>query len=111
VEYSSKIGNVDKVIPQITRIGGNIMNRKMMTKEITKTTVRIAKMQVENGEVKIVKLPEETLVGNVKQETAQKLLNKKFGEPIAILEIFAETTIYEAPVEEFLKIATIRVAE
>jgi hypothetical protein len=40
----------------------------MMTKEITKTTVRIAKMQVENGEVKIVKLPEETLVGNVKQE-------------------------------------------
>jgi hypothetical protein len=28
------------------------MNRKMMTKEITKTTVRIAKMQVENGEVK-----------------------------------------------------------
>jgi hypothetical protein len=87
------------------------MNRKMMTKEITKTTVRIAKMQVENGEVKIVKLPEETLVGNVKQETAQKLLNKKFGEPIAILEIFAETTVYEAPVEEFLKIATIRVAE
>jgi hypothetical protein len=87
------------------------MNRKMMTKEITHTTVRIAAMKVENGEVKIVKLPEETLVGNVKQEVAQKMLNKKYGEPIAILEIFANTTVYELPVEDFLKIATIRVAE
>jgi hypothetical protein len=85
--------------------------RKMMTKEVTKTTVRIAKMQVDNGEVKIVKLPEEILVGNVKQEQAQKMLNKKFGEPIAILEIFAETEIYELPVEDFLKIATLRQPE
>jgi hypothetical protein len=84
------------------------MDRKMMTKEITYTTVRIAKMHVENGEVNIVKLPEETLVGNIRQEAAQKLLNKKFGEPVAILEIFANTTVYELPVEEFLKIATIR---
>jgi hypothetical protein len=84
------------------------MDRKMMTKEITYTTVRIAKMHVENGEVKIVKLPEETLVGNVKQEAAQKMLNRKFGEPVAILEIFSNTTVYELPVEEFLKIATIR---
>jgi hypothetical protein len=90
---------------------GNEMSRKMMYKEITKTTVRLAKLTVENGEPKMEKLPEETLVGNVKQEVAQRQLNKKYGEPIAILEIFAETTVYEAPVEEFLKIATIKVVE
>jgi hypothetical protein len=90
---------------------GNKMSRKMMYKEITKTTVRLAKLTVENGEPKMFKLPEEILVGNVKQEVAQRQLNKKYGEPIAILEIFAETTIYEAPVEEFLKIATIKVVE
>jgi hypothetical protein len=81
---------------------------KMMTKEITKTTVRLAKLTVENGEPKMLKLPEEILLGNVKQEAAQKMLNKKFGEPVAILEIFPETTVYELPVEEFIKIATIR---
>ena len=82
--------------------------RKMMTKEITKTTVKIAKMTVENGEPKIHKLPDEILLGNVTMENAQKQLNKKIGEPVAILEIFPETTVYELPVDEFLKIAAIR---
>ena len=88
-----------------------MMSRKMMTKEITKTTVRIAKLSVVNGEPKMEKLPELILPGNVKQEQAQKLVNKQYGQPIAILEIFAETQIYEASVEDFLKIAKIRQPE
>jgi Cu/Ag efflux protein CusF len=101
VHSSSKLINVDRLLHNLIEREGKLVSRKMMTKEITKTTVRIAKLTVENGEAKMVKLPEETLVGNVKQEAAQKQLNKKYGEPIAILEIFAETTVYEAPVEEF----------
>lgn len=81
---------------------------KMMTKEITKTTVKVAKLTVEHGQPKMHKLPDEILLGNVKQEQAQKLLNKKFDEHIHILEIFAETTVYELPVEEFLKHAKVR---
>jgi hypothetical protein len=99
------------LLHKINRKRGKLVSRKMMYKEITKTTVRLAKLTVENGEPKMEKLPEEILMGNVKQEVAQKQLNKKFGEPVAILEIFAETTVYEAPVEEFLKIATIKVVE
>ena len=111
VPYSSKIGNVDKEhqIYQIKILESEvIIVNKMMTKEITKTTVKLAKLTVENGQPKMHHLPNEILLGNVKQETAQKLLNKKYDQHIHILEIFAETTVYELPVEEFLKVAKVR---
>jgi hypothetical protein len=82
--------------------------RKMMTKEVTMTTIKAAKIVVKNGEVQAINQEPVTLLGNVSMEKAQKRCNKFFGEPMTILEVIADTITYEAPVEEFLKIAKIK---
>lgn len=82
--------------------------RKMMTKEVTTTTFKIAKIEIQDGEPVIVELPSETLLGNVSMEKAQREINKKYGYPVTILSLSANTLIYEMPVEEFIKIATLK---
>jgi hypothetical protein len=82
--------------------------RKMMQREVTTTFVKVAMIEVVEGEPKMVTLPEEELVGNVSMEQAQKTLNKKFGQPVTILELFADTKMYEMPVDEFIQHATIK---
>jgi hypothetical protein len=52
VHSSSKLINVDRLLHNLIEREGKLVSRKMMTKEITKTTVRIAKLTVENGEAK-----------------------------------------------------------
>lgn len=84
--------------------------RKMMTKEVTTTTFKIAKIEIQDGEPVIVELPSETLLGNVSMEKAQREINKKYGYPVTILSLTANTLIYEMPVEEFIKIATLKEA-
>jgi hypothetical protein len=83
--------------------------RKMLTKEVTSTTLSIAKMDLVDGQPQAVTLPEEVLLGNVSLEKAQKEMNKKFGQPITIFKLEANTQTYEMPVEEFIKVATIKV--
>jgi hypothetical protein len=82
--------------------------RKMLTKEVTKTTVKLAKIVVENGLPQAVALPDEVILGNVQLENAQKQLNKKIGEPVTILQLLPTTETYEMPVEEFIQLATIK---
>lgn len=82
--------------------------RKMMTKEVTKTTVKLAKMEVVDGVPTAVALPDETLLGNVSLEKAQKEVNKKYGQPVTVFSVEPDTTIYELPVEEFIQIATVK---
>lgn len=82
--------------------------RKMMTKEVTKTTVKVAKMSVENGVPVAVALPDEIILGNVTTEKAQRILNKKYNEPVTVFEVIPTTNIYEMAVEEFIKHATIK---
>lgn len=84
------------------------MARKMMTKEVTKTTVTVARIQNENGELKTVVLPPIEVVGNVSVESAQRLLKKNYDFPVTVTGVQAETTTYEMPVEEFIKVATIK---
>lgn len=84
------------------------MARKMLTKEVTFTTVKCAKLEVVEGQPVIVNLPDETLIGNISQEHAQRLLNKKHGSPVTIFGVEADTTIYEMPVEEFIKLASVK---
>jgi Histone-like Protein p6 len=84
------------------------MARKMMTKEVTFTTVKLAKLEVVDGQPVIVHLPDETLIGNISPEHAQRLLNKKHGVPVTIFEVTADTTVYEMPVEEFIKLAKVK---
>jgi hypothetical protein len=83
--------------------------RKMMTKEVTTTTVKVAKMEMENGLPVAVNLPDEILLGNVTLDKAQRILNKKFGQPVTVFEVSANTNTYEMPVEEFVKVATLKV--
>lgn len=79
--------------------------RKMMQREVTSTLVRVAKIDVIDGEPKMVNLPDEILLGNVSMEHAQRLLNKKHGQPVTILELSPDTQKYQMPVEEFIKLA------
>lgn len=82
--------------------------RKTMTKEVTTTTAKVAKMAIENGVPVAQPLADEKLLGNVTLEKAQKDIQKKFAEPVNVYEVQAETIVYEMPVEEFIQIATVK---
>jgi hypothetical protein len=81
---------------------------KMVTREITSTTIKVADMQIENGQPVAVALPDEVLIGNVTLEKAQKELNKKYGRTVTVFGLTVNTHSYEMPVETFLEFATIK---
>ena len=83
------------------------MPRKMMTKEVTKTVVKIGKLEMVDGQPQAIQLPDETLIGNINMEKAQKLMNKKHGT-VTVFSVEPNTTIYEMEVEEFIKLASIK---
>ncbi len=85
------------------------MARKTMTREVTKTTVKLAKMEVENGLPVAQPLEDEILIGNVSLEKAQKEMHKKHGNDVTVFAVEPETLTYELPVEKFLEIATVKV--
>jgi len=82
--------------------------RKMMTKEVTKTTVQVAKMNFVEGLPVAETLPEVELLGNVSMESAQKQLAKKYDHPVTVFGVQADTTVYELSVEDFLKHASVK---
>ena len=82
--------------------------RKMMQREVTSTTVKLAKIDVVEGTPKMVTLPNEELIGNVSIDHAQRTLNKKFGQPVTILEVTTDTKVYEMAVEDFIKHASLK---
>lgn len=82
--------------------------RKMMTKEVTKTTIKIAKMEVVDGLPKATPLGDEIMLGNVSLEKAQKEVTKKHGAGVTVFEVVPSTEVYELPVEDFIKIASIK---
>lgn len=81
--------------------------RKTMTKEVTKTTLKVAEIITENGEPKLTPLEDEILLGNVSLEKAQKEMRKKYeGRPVQVFEVEPDTTKYQMQVEDFIKNAT-----
>lgn len=88
-----------------------IRMRRMMTKEVTKTTVKLAKMVTENGLPKAEPMEDEILLGNVSLEKAQKAISKKHGAGVTVFAVEVDTSTYEMDVEEFIKVATLKVAE
>lgn len=86
------------------------MARKMMTKEVTTTTVKIGKIEMVNGTPNVVMLPEEKINGNITLEKAQKLMNKKHGV-VTVFEVVPETQVYEMDVMEFIKVAKLKNTE
>jgi hypothetical protein len=85
------------------------MARKTMTKEVTSTTVKLARMVMVEGAPNAETLPDEILIGNVTLENAQKAVTKKHGAGVTVFAVEPKTDVYEMPVEEFIKVATLRV--
>lgn len=79
--------------------------RKMMTKEVTKTIVKIAKMMVVDGSPTATTMPDEVMIGNVSQEKAQTAVTKKHGAGVMVFGVKAETDVYQMAVEDFIKVA------
>ncbi len=83
--------------------------RKMMTKEITKTTIKVGKMEMkEDGTIEAVTLPDETMLGNVSMTRAQQLMTKKYDHPVTVFQVLPETVVYEMAVEDFIAVASIK---
>lgn len=82
--------------------------RKMMTKEVTSTTVKISRIVVVDGNPKAEKLEDEVLLGNINLEQAQKAINKKHGAGFTVFEVQPETIVYEMAVEDFINLASVR---
>lgn len=83
---------------------------RTITREVTKTTVVSGKVQMtESGEIESVLLPEIVLVGNRDVRQAQRHIDKLYpDEQVTALSVQAETTVYQMPIEEFIKVATIK---
>lgn len=82
--------------------------RRMMTREVTKTTIKVAKMEMQDGQPKAVALPDKVVIGNIRLERAQRMVQKDYDEPVTVLQVIPETTTYEMPVETFIEHATIK---
>lgn len=89
--------------------------RKKMTKEVTKTTVKVAKMKVgENGLPVAEPLDDVIMIGNVSPEKAQKQVNKLFKdskENVTVFGVETDTQVYEMDVEDFIQVATLKTEE
>lgn len=82
--------------------------RKHMTKEVTKTTVKVAQItKGENGLPVANHLDDVTLIGNVSIEKAQKEVAKMYKFPVTVFGVEVVTELYRASVEDFLAIATL----
>lgn len=87
------------------------MARKMMSKEVVNTVVKLAVLEMNEGTPTAITLPDETLLGNVTAEKAQKELNKKHGKPVTIISVEPNAITYEMEVLEFIKYATVKEPE
>lgn len=82
--------------------------RKTMQKEVTKTKVKIARMEMKDGHPVAIPLEDEILLGNVNLERAQKEINRKYRQGVTVFTVEPETVVYEMDVLEFIKHAKIK---
>ena len=84
----------------------------MLTREVTKTTVKIGKMELVDGKINSVELPDEVMLGNKNMNQAQRHVDKKYaGDSVTVLAVLPETTVYEMEVAEFIKLAKVKETE
>lgn len=82
--------------------------RKFMTKEVTKTTVKIAQIEQGANGLPVANVLEDViLIGNVSLEKAQKEMGKRFEFPVTVFGVEPSTEIYKLSVEDFLQHATL----
>lgn len=82
----------------------------MMTKEVTFTNCKVAKIEMKDGAPTITKLPDFRKLGNFTEEKALKVI-QKFEPTATVYDYNLETVTYEMPVEEFIKYATIKTTD
>lgn len=78
-----------------------------MTKQVTKTTIRSAKMKMVDGIPKAIPLDNIVMLGNIGMERAQREIDKIYDNA-TVLEVEPRTEIYEMLVEDFIKIAKLK---
>lgn len=79
--------------------------RKNMVREVTHTVVKLAKMEIVDGQPKAVALPDEILLGNVSIEKAQRQMRKKHGNDVTVFSVQPNTKKYRMSVEKFIEVA------
>lgn len=79
--------------------------KKVMQKEVIQTTIKMAKIEVIDGETKLVELPEAIQLGNISKERAQKWATKEHGQGTTVTHVEPNALRYEMDVLEFIKIA------
>lgn len=82
--------------------------RKMMTKEVTVTTVKSAKMEVKDGMPVAVPLEDQKVLGAISQEKAMKMVQAEHGLTAMVFGLETETLVYQMAVEDFIKVATLK---
>jgi hypothetical protein len=85
--------------------------RKIMSKEITTTTLKLGKIKVIDGSPLVEKLPDETLLGEPNERNIGKIIYKKYGAGVTIYHKEIKKLMYEMEVEEFIKHATLKEGE
>lgn len=83
------------------------MARKTMTKEVTKTTVKLSKIENVNGQPQAKPMEDQILIGNVSADKAQREITKQHGTGVTVFEVIPETTKYQMSVEDFIKHADV----
>ncbi len=81
--------------------------RKLMTKQVTKTTIKSAQMKLVDGSPTAIELPDEVVLGNLNHARSQKHIDS-IHDNATVLDVNVERVVYEMEVEEFIKYATIK---
>jgi hypothetical protein len=79
------------------------MPRKMLTREVTHTTVKLGRIVKENDQPVLKPLEDQTMIGNVDVAKAQKELSKHYDFPVTVFEVHPQTEQREMPLEDFIK--------
>lgn len=81
--------------------------RKTMSKQVTRSTIRSAKMEVQDDIPVAISNPDIEILGNYSVSRAQSLVNKKYEGSI-VLDVKVEKLVYEMNVEDFVQLATLK---
>lgn len=83
--------------------------RKTMTKEVTKTIVKVTEVKNVDGQPVAERLEDVTMLGNVSMERAQREIAKQFaGRNVTVFDVETNTVTYEMPVQEFIELAHVK---
>jgi len=77
-----------------------------MTKEVTSTTIKLAKVTVNDMGLPVVEEMEPVIVlGTWSKDKAQKYVNKNHGLGITVFGLDVLTSVYKMKVTDFIKVA------